>query len=41
MIEKLEEPPANLAIMPTYIFHSIILKALEKVLLGKGEMSRP
>jgi len=35
-IEKPEKPPTSLAIMPTYVFHPIIFKALEKTLPGKG-----
>jgi len=35
-IEKPEKPPTNLAIMPIYIFHPVIFKALEKTLPGKG-----
>ncbi len=35
-VEKPEKPPTNLAIMPIYIFHPVIFKALEKTPLGKG-----
>jgi UTP--glucose-1-phosphate uridylyltransferase len=35
-IEKPENPPTNLAIMPIYIFHPVIFKALEKTLPGKS-----
>jgi len=35
-VEKPKEPPTNLAIMPIYIFHPVIFKALEKTLPGKG-----
>jgi len=35
-IEKPEKPPTNLAIMPMYVFHPVIFKALEKTLPGKG-----
>jgi UTP--glucose-1-phosphate uridylyltransferase len=35
-IEKPEKPPTNLAIMPIYIFHPVIFKALEKTLPGKS-----
>jgi UTP--glucose-1-phosphate uridylyltransferase len=35
-IEKPEKPPTNLAIMPIYIFHPVVFKALEKVTPGKG-----
>ena len=34
--EKPEVPPTNLAIMPVYIFHPVIFKALEVTPLGKG-----
>jgi len=36
-VEKPEKPTTNLAIMPIYIFHPIVFKALEKTNLGKGE----
>jgi len=35
-IEKPEKPPTNLAIMPIYVFHPVIFKALEKTKPGKG-----
>jgi len=35
-VEKPEKPSTNLAIMPIYIFHPVIFKALEKTLPGKG-----
>jgi len=35
-IEKPEKPPTNLAIMPIYVFHPVIFKALEKTQPGKG-----
>ncbi len=35
-VEKPEKPPTNLAIMPIYIFHPIIFKALERTPPGKG-----
>lgn len=35
-IEKPEKPPTNLAIMPVYVFHPVIFKALEKTKPGKG-----
>jgi UTP--glucose-1-phosphate uridylyltransferase len=35
-VEKPEKPPTNLAIMPIYIFHPIIFKALERIPPGKG-----
>jgi len=35
-VEKPEKPPTNLAIMPVYIFHPVIFKALEKTQPGKG-----
>jgi len=35
-IEKPEKPATNLAIMPIYIFHPVIFKALEKTQPGKG-----
>lgn len=35
-VEKPEKPPTNLAIMPIYVFHPVIFKALEKTLPGKG-----
>jgi len=35
-IEKPEEPPTNLAIMPIYVFHPVIFKALEKTQPGKA-----
>jgi UTP--glucose-1-phosphate uridylyltransferase len=35
-IEKPEKPPTNLAIMPIYIFHPVVFKALERTILGKG-----
>lgn len=38
-IEKPEKPPTNLAIMPIYLFHSVIFKALQKTSPGKdGEV---
>ncbi|MGQ9543203.1 MAG: UTP--glucose-1-phosphate uridylyltransferase [Candidatus Bathyarchaeia archaeon] len=36
LIEKPEEPPTNLAVMPLYIFDPVILKALERTGPGKG-----
>jgi UTP--glucose-1-phosphate uridylyltransferase len=36
-IEKPEEPTSNLAIMPIYIFHPVIFKALKETPLGKGD----
>jgi len=35
-MEKPEKPLSNLAIMPIYIFHPVIFKALEKTPPGKG-----
>jgi UTP--glucose-1-phosphate uridylyltransferase len=35
-VEKPEKPPTNLAIMPLYVFHPVIFKALEKTQPGKG-----
>ena len=35
-VEKPEEPPTNLAIMPIYIFHPVIFKALERTPIGRG-----
>jgi UTP--glucose-1-phosphate uridylyltransferase len=35
-IEKPEKPPTNLAIMPIYIFHPVIFKALKKTPPGRG-----
>ena len=35
-VEKPEKPPTNLAIMPIYIFHPVVFKALEKTTPGKG-----
>jgi len=35
-IEKPEKPTTNLAIMPIYIFHPVVFKALEKTTPGKG-----
>jgi UTP--glucose-1-phosphate uridylyltransferase len=35
-IEKPEKPQTNLAIMPIYVFHPVIFKALEKTEPGKG-----
>jgi len=35
-IEKPEKPLTNLAIMPIYVFHPVIFKALEKTQPGKG-----
>ncbi len=35
-IEKPEKPPTNLAIMPIYVFHPVIFKALEKTEPDKG-----
>jgi len=35
-VEKPEKPPSNLAIMPIYIFHPVVFKALEKTRPGKG-----
>jgi UTP--glucose-1-phosphate uridylyltransferase len=35
-VEKPEKPATNLAIMPIYIFHPVVFKALEKIILGKG-----
>jgi len=36
-MEKPEKPPTNLAIMPIYVFHPVIFKALEKTPPGKGD----
>lgn len=36
-VEKPEKPITNLAIMPIYIFHPVVFKALEKTIPGKGE----
>ena len=36
-VEKPEKPPTNLAIMPIYIFHPVVFKALEKTTPDKGE----
>lgn len=36
-VEKPEKPTTNLAIMPIYIFHPVVFKALEKTRPGKGE----
>ena len=35
-IEKPEEPPSNLAIMPIYVFRQVIFEELEKTAPGKG-----
>jgi len=35
-VEKPEKPATNLAIMPIYIFHPVVFKALEKTTPGKG-----
>jgi len=35
-VEKPERPATNLAIMPIYIFHPVVFKALEKTAPGKG-----
>jgi len=35
-VEKPEKPPSKLAIMPIYVFHPVIFKALEKTSPGKG-----
>jgi len=35
-VEKPEKPPTNLAIMPIYVFHPVIFKALENTQPGKG-----
>ncbi len=35
-VEKPEKPPTNLAIMPVYIFHPVVFKALEKTIPGRG-----
>jgi len=35
-VEKPEKPPTNLAIMPIYVFHPVIFKALEKTAPGVG-----
>jgi len=35
-VEKPDKPPTNLAIMPIYVFHPVVFKALEKTTLGKG-----
>jgi len=37
VLEKPEEPPSNLAILPVYIFKSLIFRALEKTGYGKGD----
>jgi UTP--glucose-1-phosphate uridylyltransferase len=36
LVEKPEKPQSNLAIMPVYVFHSMILKALEGTAVGHG-----
>ena len=36
VIEKPEKPTSNLAIMPIYIFHPVIFKALKEIPAGKG-----
>lgn len=36
VVEKPEEPPGNLAIMPVYVFNPVIFKALEVTKPGKG-----
>jgi UTP--glucose-1-phosphate uridylyltransferase len=36
VVEKPERPTSNLAIMPIYIFHPVIFKALRETLPGKG-----
>jgi UTP--glucose-1-phosphate uridylyltransferase len=36
VVEKPEQPPSNLAILPIYIFDPIIFKALETIPPGKG-----
>lgn len=36
LVEKPEKPASNLAIMPVYAFHSVILKALEVIPAGVG-----
>jgi len=35
-VEKPEKPPSNLAIMPIYVFRSVIFEELEKTAPGKG-----
>jgi UTP--glucose-1-phosphate uridylyltransferase len=35
-VEKPKKPPTNLAIMPIYVFHPVIFKALERTLPGKA-----
>lgn len=35
-VEKPEKPVTNLAIMPIYIFHPVVFKALEKTTPGRG-----
>lgn len=35
-VEKPEKPATNLAIMPIYIFHPVVFKALEKTIPDKG-----
>lgn len=35
-VEKPEKPVTNLAIMPVYVFHPVIFKALEKTQPGRG-----
>jgi UTP--glucose-1-phosphate uridylyltransferase len=35
-IEKPEKPTTNLAIMPVYVFHPVVFKALEKTRPGRG-----
>jgi len=35
-VEKPEDPPTNLAIIPIYVFHPVIFKALEKISPGIG-----
>jgi len=36
VVEKPEEPPSNLAIMPIYVFDPVIFKAIRNVPAGKG-----
>jgi len=36
VVEKPEEPPSSIAILPVYVFKPIIFRALEKIPRGKG-----
>jgi len=37
VLEKPEEPPSNLSILPVYVFNPLIFRALEKTGYGKGD----